>query len=161
METLIKIVGVLVIWLINVQLVMQSNRKISRDTRIKITKFFRVLPGRYNIKFAEKKLKIKKWKDKMPQMSDWSKNVYDKSKLNDSSIETLRFYLGEFEKGIYAHGLPPYLALFPVLFAWDNLYAQALNLLGFSLQVIYLMIQRYNYVRFSRVVAFKERKHNG
>lgn len=159
--TYIRIAAVIIVWIINIQIVMQSNRRISRETRLRVMKFFRGIPENYTGKFAEKRLKIKKWKDKVPQMSDWSKNVYDKSTLSDSSLETLKMYLVEFEKGLYAHLLPPYMVLFPALVAWDNIYLQVFNFICFSLQVMYLTIQRYNFYRFRRVVEYKEKRLNG
>jgi len=158
MEFVIRLAGTLLLWFLMIQFVMNTNRRITRDTRMKVLNRLGLSPRKYNVKFAERVLKIKSWKDKMPQMSDWSKNVYDKSSLNDSKLETLKVFQEEFEKGIYAHGLPVLLSVFPILFAWDNVYVQVLNLIGLSLQGIYLMIQRYNYFRFSRIITFKERK---
>lgn len=158
MEFLLRFVGALLMWLLVIQFTMRSNRKITRETRLKVLTRLGLAPIKYNVKFAEKVLKIKSWKDKMPQMSDWSKEVYDKSKLADSKLDTLKIFQEEFEKGIYAHGLPVLLIVFPILVAWDNVYVQVINLIGLTLQAMYLMIQRYNYFRFSKIIRLKERK---
>jgi hypothetical protein len=163
----IKLSVSLLIWLIIIQFVMRTNRKISRETRLRWMQW--AMPTNYNPKFAEKFLKIKKWKDRVPQMSDWSDNVYDKSSLSDSSIETLRFYLEEFEKGLFAHAYPPVLSVFALVWSFYTFDIGSLsvgisipvviiNVTGTCLQVMYLTIQRYNYYRFKRVVEFKERK---
>ncbi len=163
----IKLAGSLLIWFIIIQLVMRTNRKISRETRIKWMGW--AVPNHYNPKFSEKVLKIKKWKDRVPQMSDWSDNVYDKSSLNDSSIETLRFYLEEFEKGLFAHAYPPVLSIFalvwslliintPIYTVGISIPVVVINVIGTCLQIMYLTIQRYNFYRFKRVVEFKEKK---
>lgn len=153
-----EFVVLLFLWAILINIVMNTNRKISRERRLKILSSLNLLTENYNVKFAENILLIKKWKDKLPQMSSWSKNVYDKSSLNTSDLSVLLKFQEELEKGIFAHGLPIYLSLIPVLYAFDNLVFQVLNLIGILAQISYYNIQKYNYHRFTRLITAKQRR---
>jgi len=46
-----------------------------------------------NPRFYEKRLRIKSWKDKMPEMSTYDKSVFDKSSLKSMNREYLNSYM--------------------------------------------------------------------
>lgn len=111
-----------------------------------------------NPKFYEKRLKIKSWKDKMPEMSSYDKSVFDKSSLKSMNMEYLNRYMTELDKGLFAHTFPV-IFLLPIANTVSSEAIVWMNAILLSIvHLPFLAILRYNQSRMTKLLEFMTRQ---
>lgn len=109
-------------------------------------------------KFFEKRLRIKAWKDRMPEMSSYDKTVFDKSSLKSMNKEYLNRYMTELNKGLFAHSFP-IIFLLPIANTVSNDMVVWINAVLLSIMHLpFLFILRYNQSRMTKLMAYVNRK---
>lgn len=110
-------------------------------------------------RFYERHLYIKKWKCRLPEISDFIKSYFAKKHLKNNSPDYLEVFLRESCKAELSHWL---IISSSVLFLFWSDFASALGifLLAVILNLPYVIIQRYNRPRLVRLLR-KDTAHGG
>lgn len=98
--------------------------------------------------------KVRKWKGRMPELSDFIKSIYPKKYIKEHDIENLLIYLAESCKAELTHVA---IILSSLLFhAWNgDFIANVIFIIAFILNVPYIIIQRYNRPRIINILKCK------
>lgn len=113
---------------------------------------------RINPQFYEKRLKVKAWKDRMPEMSSYDKTVFDKSSLRSMNDAYLNKYLTELDKGLFAHSFP-LVFLLPIANTISNDTVIIANAVLLSMMHMpFLVILRYNQGRMLKLLELKRKR---
>ena len=117
-----------------------------------------VFRRKVNPRFYEKRLRIKAWKDRLPEMSSFDNSVFDKSSLKSMNKEYLKRYETELDKGLFAHSFP-ILFLLPIANEAGSDMAVWFNAILISMvHMPFLAILRYNQARMGKLLQFINRK---
>lgn len=103
---------------------------------------FKIYKFENNGKIYEK-IKIKKWKCKVPDMSKIMKDMLPKSVFYNSTAEDLDKLIKETCVAEFIHGLLCFLSL-GVYFIWKSTTGIVLSLLSILGNIPFILIQRYN-----------------
>lgn len=95
----------------------------------------------------QKLFKVKAWKDKMPEGSQFFSNTYNKRKLKDNSPETINEFIVEVNRAELTHwGI---LLTLPVVLLFNPRWTYKIHTLyAFAANIPFIIIQRYNRPRF-------------
>jgi glycosyl-4,4'-diaponeurosporenoate acyltransferase len=93
--------------------------------------------------FYQKKFKIKKWKDKLPELADFIKSISPKKYIKDYGEATLDAYMVECCRAELTHWLIILTTLFFPIFT-PPVIALYIFILACILNLPFVMIQRYN-----------------
>jgi len=120
---------------------------VSRDTWITSTRDFEVGGGWY-----ARRLRILRWKDKLPEKGDMFRGGFSKRHLRDRSSAHLTRFVAETRRAEYVHWMnlgagPLFFFVLPVWAAWIMVVFAAVVHLPF------VCIQRYNRARLLRTLA--------
>lgn len=98
--------------------------------------------------------KVKKWKSRVPELSDFIKSIYPKKYINEYSIDYLLTYLTESCKAELTHVA---IILASLLFhAWNSFFtATVIFIIAFILNIPFIIIQRYNRPRIVGMLKYK------
>jgi glycosyl-4,4'-diaponeurosporenoate acyltransferase len=99
----------------------------------------------------ERRLGIKRWKDRLPDAASWFGLGFGKANLASNTPDYLRRFIRETWRGELCHWAA--LSCAPVFFLWNPVWADLVMLsyaLGMNLPCI--LAQRYNRVRFQRLL---------
>lgn len=101
--------------------------------------------------FWEDTLKVKRWKDTLPEGSTYFKSSFDKSTLTDTKPDTiLNFYL-ETNRAEWTHWLS--LAPTPLVLLLNPKWTYPIHIAyGLMSNVPFIIIQRYNRPRFKKIL---------
>jgi len=102
----------------------------------------------------ESLLRVKRWKDLLPDGASWFHGGYAKSRLRGREADDLHRFVTETRRGEICHWLA--LVFTPVFFLWNPPWAcivVAAVMLAINLPCI--IIQRYNRLRFASALARK------
>lgn len=107
--------------------------------------------------FWQKHLKVKQWKDRLPEASSFIKSMYDKKNINDLSLEALQKFITETKRGEHTHWVSMLPA--PLFFLWNPAWAGWLMILyAFFANIPFIIIQRYNRPRLKRIYIRMRKK---
>jgi len=102
----------------------------------------------------ERLFNIKKWKDRLPDASRMFRGGFAKAQLKSASTDYLRCFMAETWRGELTHWLA--LLALPVFCVWNPWWGVVINaVVAIALNIPCVLAQRYNRVRFSRVIAKK------
>jgi len=102
----------------------------------------------------ERILRIKKWKDLMPDGATWFRGGFAKASLSARDPRYLGRFLAETRRGEACHWLV--LVLCPLFFLWNPWWGDlVIALYAVLANLPCILIQRYNRSRFERVLAGK------
>ncbi len=104
--------------------------------------------------FYQKKFKIKKWKDKLPELADFVKTVFPKKYIRDYAESTLEAYMVECCRAELTHWLIILSTLFFPIFT-PPFISLGIFLLACLLNLPFVMIQRYNRPRLKLIMKRK------
>lgn len=102
--------------------------------------------------FYERALRIKRWKDRLPDAARWFGGGFAKGTLATSNPDYLRRFISETWRGELCHWVA--LAFTPVFFLWNPWWAD-LIMVGYVLlaNLPCILVQRYNRLRLRRLLA--------
>lgn len=105
----------------------------------------------------QKLFNIKKWKDKLPELSDFIKKSFPKKKLPSFNMEYLKKYIVESYRSELCHWM---IVISVVIFSsWFNEDMENfIFILAVILNVPYIMIQRFNRPRIMNIMQKSEEK---
>lgn len=126
------------------------------------------IPSKFNAAFIQKflwldsvkqwemniyeKLKIKSWKEKLPDGGDWTKGGIKKKHINIRSKEGRERFLLETKRAELSHWLQILPA--PIFFTFNEPLAGVIMIIyAFSFNTPFIMIQRYNRYRLNRCLS--------
>ncbi|WP_264501963.1 hypothetical protein [Luteolibacter flavescens] len=99
-----------------------------------------------------KLLAVKRWKHLMPDGASWFRGGFSKASLKGGDPSHLRRFVVETRRGEACHWAA--LATGPVFFLWNPLWADAVMVSALLLlNLPCIAIQRYNRIRFERLLA--------
>ena len=103
----------------------------------------------------QKYFKVKSWKDKMPEGSQFFTNSYNKRELKDNSPETINEFLVEVNRAEVTHwGI---LFTLPIVLLFNPRWTYKIHsIYALSANIPFIIIQRYNRPRFEAI----QRRHN-
>ena len=104
--------------------------------------------------FYQKKFRIKKWKDRLPELADFIKTIFPKRHIRDYGEATLDTYMVECCRAELTHWLIILSTLFFPIFT-PPLIALFIFLLSCILNLPFIMIQRYNRPRLRMLMKRK------
>lgn len=121
---------------------------------------FRVRKWEHGGLFYEKYLMVKKWKSKLPDISDFVKWRFNKKHLAESDSEYLSVFLTESCKSEFTHWM---IILSTVIFAfWNDSLTTFLFFVAASLlNLPYIIIQRYNRPRLIKLLRRNKQQQSG
>lgn len=125
-------------------------------TRLPVTWFEHFSQGKPSIpRFYEQLLFIKRWKDLVPDGASWFRGGFAKASLRDRDPRHFHRFVAETRRGEACHWTA--LALTPVFFLWNPLWADlVMGLAMLAANAPCIAIQRYNRIRFLRVLALSD-----
>ncbi|TXC85649.1 glycosyl-4,4'-diaponeurosporenoate acyltransferase [Metabacillus litoralis] len=98
------------------------------------------------------KLKVKRWKEKLPDGGDWTKGGIKKKNINIRSKEGIERFLLETKRAELSHWLQILPA--PIFFTFnDPLSGIIMIIYAFSFNIPFIIIQRYNRYRLIRCLS--------
>lgn len=101
--------------------------------------------------FLEKVLRVKRWKDRLPDGATWFEGGFAKARLDRRDGEFLRRFARETMRGEATHWAV--LCALPLFALWNPWWGMLINLLaGLVLNLPCIIAQRYNRHRLLRVV---------
>jgi glycosyl-4,4'-diaponeurosporenoate acyltransferase len=104
--------------------------------------------------FYDEKLKVKKWKKRVPELGDFVKGVFPKKYIKEYTTEYLSEYLLESCKAELTHWAIIFSAL--VFALWNDLWdAAAMLVISAVLNIPFIVIQRYNRPRIMKIARQK------
>ncbi|PQF24444.1 glycosyl-4,4'-diaponeurosporenoate acyltransferase CrtO family protein [Enterococcus mundtii] len=121
-------------------------------------RWFRSFPFEKQGVIWEKKFRIKKWKDKLPDGTVIAKRGFDKSRLGKTDSAALKKFIIETQRAELTHWLliaPAFL-----FFLWNPKWAGwVMVFYALLVNVPFIMIQRYNRPRLERALIRKMRNN--
>jgi glycosyl-4,4'-diaponeurosporenoate acyltransferase len=106
--------------------------------------------------FYQRILKVKKWKNSLPELGDFCKSIFHKKRIKTFDPTYLEVYVTESCRAELAHeSIIASSLLFP-LWAAPSMFLTIFNIALF-LNVPFIIIQRYNRPRILRMLARKKR----
>lgn len=129
-------------------------RKINNSFFENKNAWFRTFPFEEDGVFWEKKLRIREWKDLLPDGTVIAKKGFDKSRLNKSESSYLATFIIETRRAELTHWLliPPAF----LFFLWNPLWAGWVMILyAWAVNIPFIIIQRYNRPRLERIFLRK------
>ncbi|BBI33629.1 glycosyl-4,4'-diaponeurosporenoate acyltransferase CrtO family protein [Cohnella abietis] len=108
-------------------------------------------------RFYDRVLKIRKWKDRLPEGSKLFRQAFDKSKLQHKTAVHYRQFILETRRAEWTHSLSILPA--PLFLIWNNAIGSGL-MIAYSLiaNIPFILIQRYNRFRLNRILSHLEGK---
>ncbi|MGG4492278.1 glycosyl-4,4'-diaponeurosporenoate acyltransferase [Metabacillus idriensis] len=101
------------------------------------------------------KIQIRKWKDRLPEAGNLFKGGFSKQALTGKERSEMERFLLETKRGEFSHWLQLVPCLF--FFIWNTPLAALFNVLyAFAFNSPFILIQRYNRIRLSRVLQKKK-----
>ncbi|WP_208029055.1 hypothetical protein [Rhabdothermincola sediminis] len=102
-------------------------------------------------RWYERRLRIKRWKDHLPEAGDVFAGGFSKRALHGTSPAQLRRFVAETRRAELTHWV--LMALGPVFFLWNPWWlGAAMVVYAVSANVPCLLVQRYNRARLERVL---------
>ncbi|SFC15749.1 glycosyl-4,4'-diaponeurosporenoate acyltransferase [Alkalibacterium subtropicum] len=103
-----------------------------------------------NGKFWKDKVKVHKWKDKLPDGASLFHAGYKKKELQNNDIYTIRVFIKETKRAELTHWL--LIVPAPFFFLWNPVWAGWVMIVyALLVNVPFIMIQRYNRIRLTRI----------
>lgn len=100
--------------------------------------------------FWKEKLKVHKWKDKLPDGASLFHAGYKKKVLQGKDVPTIEIFIKETKRAELTHWLLMVPA--PFFFLWNPVWAGwAMILYALLVNVPFILIQRYNRIRLNRI----------
>lgn len=101
-------------------------------------------------RFYERVLRIKRWKDRLPEGGSLFRGGFSKKRLAASDTDYLRLFLVETRRGEWTHWLSIVPA--PLFFIWNEpLYGWMMMLYALIANLPFILILRYNRLRLLRM----------
>lgn len=119
---------------------------------------FKEKPFERGGRFYLDKCKIKRWKNSLPELSDFLKCVFPKKSILDYSDNYLVIYLNESCRAEITH--EAIIASSFLFFIWNGLTMSLLIfIVAFILNIPFIIIQRYNRPRVIKILSQKKLKN--
>ncbi|RSK27516.1 hypothetical protein EJF36_11825 [Bacillus sp. HMF5848] len=111
--------------------------------------------NRWEVKVYEK-LRIKKWKEKLPDGGDWVKGGIKKREINVKSIKGVERFIFETKRAELSHIMQILPA--PIFFTFNDILSGWIMIVyAFCFNTPFIMIQRYNRYRLLHIMQKRKR----
>ncbi|GEK90331.1 glycosyl-4,4'-diaponeurosporenoate acyltransferase [Alkalibacterium putridalgicola] len=108
-----------------------------------------------NGRFWKDKVKVHKWKDKLPDGASLFHAGYKKKELQNNDVDTIRIFIKETKRAELTHWLLMLPA--PFFFLWNPVWAGwAMIAYALLVNIPFIIIQRYNRIRLNRINKRKQ-----
>lgn len=114
-------------------------------------KIYQVRKWENNGKFYERVFLVKKWKDKLPEFSDFIRTLFSKRHIQSTNNNYLKMFLAESCKAEFTHWAI-ICSSFLFIFWTDLLGTAKIVVVAVFLNLPYIIIQRYNRPRIIRLL---------
>ncbi|MCP4436520.1 MAG: hypothetical protein GY812_13625 [Actinomycetia bacterium] len=126
---------------------------VSRDTWLTNPRQFE-----HGGRFYERRLRIRNWKDSLPEAGALFRGGFAKDRLADRSSENLERFVAETRRAEYVHWAnvlagPAFLLVLPL---WGGI---VMTVFALVVHVPFVAIQRYNRIRLRRTINSRRRNH--
>ena len=104
-------------------------------------------------------LHIRRWKDQLPESSQFLFLSYDKSHFNEHTEDLVERFLLEVNRAELTHWLS--MAPFPLFFLWNPPRYRAIHVVYAVISNLpFILVQRYNRIRLERVLKKMNQRHS-
>jgi glycosyl-4,4'-diaponeurosporenoate acyltransferase len=120
----------------------------------------RIRPWEDGGRWYERRWRIRRWKDRLPEGGDFFAGGFAKDQLDSATSPHLWRFVAETRRAEYAHWLM--LSATPVFFAFNAWWGDVVIVVFVvAVNAPCVMVQRYNRCRLLRVLAVRDRRESG